>query len=167
MTLYEEIYKLKTLLRRGWVLRQVPDRTESDAEHTFSMLILALEIMSKNNLNLDQLKVLKMIAYHELCEIDAGDVTPVDGVSKEEKYKNEWAGVKRLAKNYNMPEIETLWLEFEENITPEAQFVKHIDKFDAILQAEIYSKNTNRPELYNEFKTNGQKIFDDMQKYKR
>ena len=88
--LYKEIYKLKQLLRRGWLLRNVPNRTESDAEHCFSMMILALEFMSKNNLDVDPLKVLKMIAYHELCEIDAGDTTIVDNVPKEEKYKKEF-----------------------------------------------------------------------------
>ena len=102
--LFDEVFKLKNLLRRGWVLRDIPNRTESDAEHCYSMIMLALEIFSKNDLKLDQLKVLKLIAYHELGEIDAGDTTPVDNVSKEEKHKQELEGVKRIAETYEMPE---------------------------------------------------------------
>ena len=58
--LFDEVFKMKNLLRRGWVLREIPNRTESDAEHCYSMIMLALEIMSKNDLKLDQLKV---VAY--------------------------------------------------------------------------------------------------------
>ena len=86
--LFDEVFKLKNLLRRGWLIREIPNRTESDAEHCYSMTMLALEILAKNDLKLDQLKVLKMIAYHELGEIDAGDMTIVDKVPKEVKYQN-------------------------------------------------------------------------------
>ena len=52
--LYEEIYKLKNLQRSGWLMRNAHDsktnRVESDAEHTFSMSMLALEIISKEKL---------------------------------------------------------------------------------------------------------------------
>lgn len=155
MTFYEEIAKLKTTLRKGWLMRNVGEfaRVESDAEHTFSMMMLALEIMSKEKTNLDQLKVLKMIAYHELGEIDFGDITPFDNVPKEEKHKKELACVERLASEYNMPEIKELWLEYEENSTPEAKFVKEIDKYDAVMQSKVYSK-TLGDDIYNEFHGN-------------
>lgn len=95
---YEEIFALKNVIRRGWVLRNVEGRLESDAEHTMSMILLALELMHKNTLHIDELKVLKMVAFHELCEIDAGDVTPVDNVDKKIKYENE----KRACKTRNI-----------------------------------------------------------------
>lgn len=165
--LFDEVFKLKNLLRRGWVLREIPNRTESDAEHTYSMIMLALEIMSKNDLKLDQLKVLKMIAYHELGEIDAGDYTIVDKIDKKEKFEKELAGVKRIAKDYDMPEILDLWLEFEENKTLEAQFVKKLDKFDCVLQSKIYAEKYNRPELFEEFKSNSLNYYNDIKQLKR
>lgn len=165
--LFDEVFKLKNLLRRGWILREIPNRTESDAEHCYSMTMLALEIMSKNDLKLDQLKVLKMIAYHELGEIDAGDSTIVDNVPKEVKYQKEYAGVKRIAEEYEMPEILELWLEFEENKTAEAQFVKKLDKFDCVLQSKIYSEKYDKPELFEEFKSNSKEYYSDMKKLKR
>lgn len=165
--LFDEVFKLKNLLRRGWILREIPNRTESDAEHCYSMTMLALEIMNKNDLKLDQLKVLKMIAYHELGEIDAGDSTIVDNVPKDVKYQKEYAGVKRIAEAYEMPEILELWLEFEENKTAEAQFVKKLDKFDCVLQSKIYSEKYDKPELFEEFKSNSKDYYTDMKKLKR
>jgi len=166
-TLFDEIFKMKNLLRRGWTMRDVPNRTESDAEHCYSMIMLALEIMSKNDLKLDQLKVLKMIAYHELGEIDTGDITPVDKIERKEKYQKELVGVTRISEEYEMPEILELWLEFEENKTPEAQFVKKLDKFDCVLQSKVYSEIYHKPELFEEFKSNGKAYYDDMKKLKR
>ncbi len=160
---YEEIFALKNVIRRGWVLRNVEGRLESDAEHTMSMILLALELIHKNNLHIDELKVLKMVAFHELCEIDAGDVTPVDNVDKKIKYENELRAIERISSEYDMPEIKELWLEFEENQTPEAQFVKKLDKFDAVMQAETYSKKgLAKPEIYDEFYQNSKKIADEM-----
>lgn len=155
MTFYSEIAKLKNILRKGWLMRNVGDyqRVESDAEHTFSMLMIALEVMAKEKLELDQLKVLKMIAYHELCEIDVGDITPYDHISKEDKYKRELACIERLSNQYNLPEIKEIWLEFEENSTPEAKFVKNIDRYDAVMQSKIYAETMGK-DIYNEFHNN-------------
>ncbi|MBQ8615056.1 MAG: HD domain-containing protein [Clostridia bacterium] len=165
--LFDEVFKMKNLLRRGWILREIPNRTESDAEHCYSMIMLALEIMSKNDLGLDQLKVLKMIAYHELGEIDAGDFTPVDNISKEEKYKKELECIIRISEEYDMPEVLKLWLEFEKCETPEAKFVKKLDKFDCVLQSKVYSEIYDKPELFEEFKANGKDYYSEMKKLKR
>ncbi len=163
---YKEIAKMKQILRRGWLLRNVPGRVESDAEHTFSMLMLALEIMAKNDTKLDQLKVLKMIAYHELCEIDAGDMTPQDNVSQADKYYKELKGVERISSQYHIPELKAFWLEFEENKTKEAQFVKALDKYDAIMQAKIYADEFKMPKLYEEFKNNGIEKFNFIETFR-
>lgn len=131
-----------------------------------TVFLLALELMHKNNLHIDELKVLKMVAFHELCEIDAGDVTPVDNVDKKMKYEKLRA-IERISSEYDMPEIKELWLEFEENQTPEAQFVKKLDKFDAVMQAKIYSeKGLAKPEVYDEFYQNSKKIVDEISSLK-
>ena len=153
---YREIYKLKNLIRKGWIGRGVASescRQESDAEHSFSMSLLALEIISKEKLELNQEKVLKMILYHELCEIDAGDHVPNE-ISSKEKYDLEKTGIERLANEYNMPEISNIWQEFEEGKTKEAKFVKMIDKLDAVMQSKIYAEENDKPELYEEFFNN-------------
>ena len=67
---YKEIFKLKTLLRKGWVMRDVCDkgsgRVESDGEHIFSTALIAMIVMKKKNLKLDEAKVLKLALIHEL-----------------------------------------------------------------------------------------------------
>ena len=166
--LYEDIYKLKNLLRSGWTKRHAHSklgRVESDAEHTFSMAILALKIIQDRNLNLDQGKVLKLVIYHELCEIEAGDITPFDGVSQEDKYMREYTSVKKLSEKHNMPEIFDYWIEFEQAYTPESRFAREMDKLDAIMQAKIYARETNNPKLFEEFKTYSYDIYKKYAEY--
>ena len=161
--LYREIFKLKKLERTGWKLSNIKGRTESDAEHTFSTIMLALEIMNKCENNLDQLKVLKMIAYHEIGEIDVGDITLIDTEKRKHKYEDEKKCIQRIALKAQMPEIYDLWIEFEENKTDEARFVKLLDRYDGVLQAKIYSEEDNRPELFEEFFTNAKKQVEEME----
>ena len=99
-----------------------------------------------------------MVAYHELCEIDAGDIAPAHGVPKEKKFERERACVERLAVEYNMPEVLEFWTEFETGNSPEAQFVRMIDKYDALRQADVYAKAQNRPDVYNDFRESYRKI---------
>lgn len=155
---YSEIYKLKNILRKGWLLWGASDastgRVESDAEHTLSMALLAMEIMAKKKLDLDELKVYKMILIHELCEIDPGDHTPYDGITPSEKQRLEDECIKRIAEEHDMPEILELWTEFKEYSTPEAIFVKKLDKVDTVAQSKIYADQIKNEDLFNEFYIN-------------
>ena len=128
--------------------------------------MIALDIMNHNKTNLDELKVLKLIAYHELCEIDAGDVTPYDNISPEEKYEKEYECIKRLSKEYDMPEIKSYWLEYKELKTPESKFVKALDKIDAVEQSKIYSLTQNRPDIYQEFYSSNIATVESFKDYK-
>lgn len=149
---YEEIYKLKKLVRTGWIETvHGTNRLESDAEHCFSCCMLALKIMSEKNLNLNQEKVLKMLMFHELGEIDVGDIPANSGFPAQKKYEKEKRGVKRIAKKFNMPEMLELWEEFESFETPESRFCKMIDKLDTIMQASEYSMETQNAEIFEEF----------------
>lgn len=168
MTFFEEIFKLKNILREGWQVRDCwreVGRAESDADHSFSCAILALYIMEREKLDLDHEKVLKLLLIHELCEIDAGDHTPIDDINSDEKFRLEYAGIQRLSDEYDMDWMEELWLEFEEKKTPEARFAKMIDKLECVMQSKIYSKTSNRPELFEEFYLNAEHIVKDYKKF--
>ena len=169
MDFYNELYKMKNIVRRGWILKNMSDkesgRKESDAEHVFSMIMFAWKVMKEENLKLDHEKVFKLILCHELGEIDVGDITIDDGVSLEEKFKKELVAVERISKKYNMPEFKDFWLEFEENKTPEAKFVKAMDKLDALMQCKTYSEMNNRPEVYAEFYNNAKDMIKGYEKY--
>jgi putative hydrolase of HD superfamily len=59
--------KLKNVIRTGWKDWSVQrERLESVAEHIFGVQMLAIAMKSEYNYNVDILKVIMMIAIHEL-----------------------------------------------------------------------------------------------------
>lgn len=158
---------MKNLIRRGWLLRDLSHpsgRVESDAEHTFSCCLLALEIMGKEKLTLNKEKVLRILLCHDLCEIDAGDCTPIDNVSPQEKHEKELACVERLSKQCDLEFIKDAWNEFEQQQTAEAKFAKAIDKLDGVLQCKIYCENGDSS-AFEEFYQNALPYIKDYVKY--
>ncbi len=135
-----QMFKLKNLYRQGWLKRDVPQaHGESVADHTFGTAMTAWLLANHFHLKLNMEKVLKMALVHELGEIYAGDITPVDGVSAQEKYDLELQSIKKVLDSYpNKEEFIALWKEFEEADSPEAKFLKQIDKFEMGIQAAIY-----------------------------
>ena len=163
---YDEIFSLKNLVRRGWQLRIFTgERLESDAEHCFSCCLLALKIIEDRKLDLDKEKVLQMLLFHELGEIDVGDITPVDNVTKEEKHNKERVAVKRVSNVFEMPQMFELWKEFEECETKEAKFCKVIDKLDTVLQSKQYSMEQNSTEPFTEFYNNAYNVIENYIDY--
>lgn len=135
-----QIFKLKNLFRQGWLKRDVSEaHGESVADHTFGTAMTAWLLANHLGLNLNMEKVLKMALVHEIGEIYAGDITPVDGISLTEKYDLELMSIEKVFESYpDSHEFVNLWKEFEEAQTAEAIFLKQIDKFEMGLQAAIY-----------------------------
>ena len=140
--IYFQTNHLKHLLRQGWLARGIPeDKCESVGDHSFAVALFAMMIAKKYFPELDMMKLIKMSLVHELGEIDGGDITPHDGIDKKEKYAIEEKGIRKMFANF--PEGEEyleLWLEFEENRSAEAKFVKQIDKLEMAMQAAVYAK---------------------------
>lgn len=155
---YNEICKLKNIIRRGWVHRQFNvDRIESDAEHVYSMLMLSYFIIEKEHIrDLNMLKIFKMIMFHDLGEIEIGDVTPFDNYDIVKKHEEERVAIEKISKDYEIVEILSLWDEYNQRKSKEAKFVKMIDHLDFICQANNYKGNNKQQFeiLYNEYKTN-------------
>ncbi len=142
ISFYNNIYKLKTLFRQGWLRKGIPEnKCETVAEHSFAAALIAMMIVSKYKLELDLDKIIMMVLMHDLGEIFAGDITPEDSISGEEKYKAELNGLEKLFEGFSEKDkFINLWKEFEENKTPEARFVKQLDKIEMVLQANVYEK---------------------------
>ena len=82
--------QLKQLYRQGWLKRGVPpERCESVAEHTLGVAVLVMLLADTRFPELDAQKVLRMALLHDFGEIDAGDFTPIDGISLQEKHRLE------------------------------------------------------------------------------
>jgi putative hydrolase of HD superfamily len=139
---YIELNNLKVLFRQGWLRRGVPEaRCESVAEHVFSMAVLGWWILDAAFPELDPAKVLRMTLVHELGEIYIGDIVPADGVDPLVKYQREREGfIQVTGKLPKASEYLTLWEEFERGETPEARFVRQLDRLEMGFQALVHER---------------------------
>lgn len=132
--------KLKNILRQGWIEIGISkERTESVAEHVFGTLILALAIDSDYKLNLDMLKVFKMLALHETEEILMPDYTVRSNISKEEKLIRGRKCAHEVVNGLiDEQEINDLLDEFNAHVTKESKFCYLVDKIECDFQAKMY-----------------------------
>lgn len=132
--------RLKNVIRKGWIEIGISsDRLESDAEHIYGTLILAIAINSEYNLNLDMYKVLKMLTLHETEEILMTDYTIRDTITREEKLSLGKICVAKVVSGLKEEkEIKDLLYEFSTRSTPEAIFAHLVDKIECDFQAKLY-----------------------------
>jgi putative hydrolase of HD superfamily len=141
ITAFFEVCHLKQLYRQGWLRGGVPrERCESIADHSFGVAMLA-SWLAQARPELDAAKVVRMALLHDLGEVYAGDIIPSDGVNEAEKHQREAEGVRKILSR--LPEGEgaiQLWDEFEAGISPEARFVRQVDRLEMGLQAAVYQR---------------------------
>ena len=155
-----EVWRLKETDRTGFVVECV-DHPESVGDHSFGAAFLAF-VLSTGRKDIDRSKVVYMALIHDLAESEVGDILvdwkvavkkregkQVDGkhhgVTEEEKYVLEQQAMQRLAARLpNGEEILALWEENEKKETPEACFVRSIDKLDMFLQALWYERSQGK-----------------------
>jgi putative hydrolase of HD superfamily len=77
-----------------------------------------------------------MIAFWLDDTAIVGDITPSDGVSKEEKNRRESAAMDEMCQllggGIQAEEMKELWMEYENNSSAEAKLVKDFDKVHLI-----------------------------------
>jgi putative hydrolase of HD superfamily len=145
------VNKMKAIRRSGWVEREVDD-PESVADHSFMTTLLSYVLGRGKDMDME--KLLKMATIHDIAESVVGDIMtwkrdgkyPEGNKSPEEKYGIERKGLEELLRNLNQDirdEITGLWLEFEEQKSPEAVFLKQIDKLEMLLQVVEYHRTGN------------------------
>lgn len=133
--------KLKNIIRTGWKDWNVKkERLESVAEHIFGTQMLAIAMKSEYQYDIDIMKVIFMLAIHELGETIIGDLTQFQ-ISKDEKIKIEHDAVKEILSNLlEKKQIEELFLEFDSHKTKEAMFAYQCDKLECDLQSKLYDE---------------------------
>ncbi len=134
--------RLKNVIRTGWKDWNVQRaRIESVAEHIFGVQMLALAMKSEYQYDVDIMKVIFMLAVHELGETIIGDLTQFQ-ISKEEKEKLEHEAVHKILENLlDGKQIEELFLEFDSHSTKEAMFAYQCDKLECDLQCKLYDED--------------------------
>ncbi|HET7838754.1 MAG TPA: HD domain-containing protein [Rectinemataceae bacterium] len=143
---YYRLMRLKRLYRQGWLKRGLPaELCESVAEHSFGTALLALLLAPSGGASraegasLDRSKATLMALVHELGEAYAGDITPVDGVPREEKTRLERESILRALEGHSdLTWFLDLWEEFERGESPEARFVRELDRLEMGLQAALH-----------------------------
>lgn len=142
MSFYLWTARLTDKVRSGWDDKHwniSKDRREDIADHVYKVCNLAIALTSEFDFDINLAKVLKMLIIHEIGEARIGDITPFDGISPQKKRKIESEAVARAAGFLTQKlEIISLWLEFEDKKTKDAQFAYLCDKLDADLQSKLY-----------------------------
>ena len=115
-------------------------RRESVAEHVWRTSLIAIVISPHLTQTVDLEKLLKMIIIHDIVEAISGDVPAFDldhPEKKSEKQRKEILAIEEIREMLPSPsgeEIFSLWHEFEEKISFEAQVANALDKLEAQIQ---------------------------------
>ncbi|MBN2457592.1 HD domain-containing protein [Candidatus Woesearchaeota archaeon] len=130
----DEIRRLRKLYELKNVDRKIPldGRHESSAEHTYSCLVLAQYFLPKIRQKLDEPKVMRMILYHDVVEIESGDTYFLD--DKGDKEEKAFPVLLQKIPVEMKDDVDALWNQYEAGKSPEARFCKAIDKLDPAIQ---------------------------------
>lgn len=129
-----EIDKEKMIKRQSYITDC--ETHEDDAQHAWHMAIMTLLLKEYANDDIDVLKTVTMLLIHDLVEVYAGDTYAYDEEGKKTQAERE---AKAADKLYGLlPEdqgeyLMNLWLEFEEQKTPEAKFARTMDCFQPLI----------------------------------
>ena len=137
-----EIDKVKNIFRKSKLFDE--SRFENDAEHSWTICIMALLLQEYTNFSVNIEKVISMLLIHDIVEIDAGD-TFLYSEKRNEAYKNEIKAAERIFGLLEKEQKEyflELWKEFEERETNEAKFAAIFDRLEPLMQNYIYEGYT-------------------------
>jgi putative hydrolase of HD superfamily len=131
-----EVLALKALPRAGWI-REGVEAPESVAAHSWGVAWLVLALAPDG---IDRGRALAIAVLHDLAEVRVGDITPLDGVPPREKRRREEEAMRGLLAGLpSSEELRQLWLEYEDQSSPEGRLVKACDRLDMALQAQLYA----------------------------
>jgi len=143
------LYGLKREIRYA-MTRTQEDATESVAEHVYGMHICALYFLPLENPtgDWDRALISDMITVHDIDEIETGDVL---GYTKTDAVRAAEANAMRVVMNkspeHMRPRMSEAIDAYDVQETPEARFVKAIDKFEPLIQTyneagkQIFQRN--------------------------
>lgn len=138
---YKLCTKLKDTIRKGPIVWNAKrERIESVAEHIYGVQMLALSIYYQFGYKLDIMKVIYMLAVHELEEIEIGDLVFFE-ITREEKLAKGKKATDYILKDFlGKDEISALLDEYNESKTEEAKFAYHCDKLECDIQMKLYDQ---------------------------
>jgi len=129
-----EVDKLKGVLRQTSPIGL--ERRENSAEHSWQVVLTALMLQEHANEPIDLIKVLTMLAIHDVVEVDVGDTFHYSKNKREDLAELEAAAAQRifgLLPSDQAGHYAAIWHEFEAKETPEAKFANAVDRFIAFV----------------------------------
>jgi putative hydrolase of HD superfamily len=110
------------------------DERENDAEHSYSLAMMAWYLNEANGLGLDTGKLLKYALVHDIPEVYAGDVAVLDAKGRTAKVQKEAAAVEHIETQFPSFTQIASWIHgYEEKRDPESRFVSALDKLIPML----------------------------------
>lgn len=144
--------RLKGLARAGWLEAGV-ENPESVAEHSFRTTVLAMVLADFQGLDAE--KAMRMALLHDLGEAETGDLTPEKKRRRGPAYaRDEDEAMTRILSTLPKPLAEryrSLWEEYCERASPEAETAIQADKVEMLLHALEYEEEGIDPSRLNNF----------------
>lgn len=158
----QQVMRLKEVKRAGWLYNNIPN-PESVADHSFGVAMLALSVPLPKGINRE--KLVKMALIEELGEIETGDIVWERGVhinleKKTKQINSEKKTANKIFDIIDNEKLKNLLLEYLEQKTKTARFLKELDKLEMVLQALKYEEKVH-PSNLNEFWINADKYIKD------
>lgn len=126
---------------------------ENDAEHSWSVVLICMLVASRVEaelgIKIDQTKLLKMAAIHDLAEITTGDTKTWDEAARVNKETKERSAIRELMNKLPpdlAEELILIWEECEKRETIEAMIVKSVDRFDPVIHRTVFGLGWNNVE---------------------
>ncbi len=156
-----QIAGLKNLPRTGWKVKLNVENSESVAEHSYMMSVMAMVLSDIKELNTE--KILKMSILHDWAESKIGDFMP-DEISSEKKTELEEYAMSEILDDLPSKiknDYYDIWNDYKDSSSKEAKFVHELDRLEMALQGKIYEKEDD-PEKIKPFLTTAvEQIMDD------
>jgi putative hydrolase of HD superfamily len=122
------------------ILRQNPltdgSRAENDAEHMWHLAVMALVLAEHAAERVDVQRVLELVLFHDVVEIDAGDAYVYDDEARLAKAELEAIAAERiygLLPDDQEERFKSLWQEYEAGESAEARFASALDRLAPLL----------------------------------
>lgn len=133
MDLAVRLDAMKTVYRRTRIIEN--QEFEDDAQHSFHIAAMAVLLQPYANEPVQLEKTLKMLLFHDVVELEAGDTFCYDAEAGNDKAERELCAAKNIYGALPEPlgaELFSLWEEFEEGKTAEARFANALDRSQPI-----------------------------------
>ena len=142
------IENLKTVKRKGWIIKSKVKEVESVAEHSYAATSIVMIISDLVGLNTE--KVMKMMLIHDLPEGIIGDLVPGENANKDADEEEAIRSILGSLPDKVQMDYTEIWNEFKMNKTKESQLVHEIDKLELIIQLSLYRDRMSK-EAFSEF----------------